>query len=89
MPHGEGFQSSLVRRIAAFLGEIGIRVKPADLPGATFLPGVTIFEGAILADESRLAHPGDPLQEAGHLAVMLPAERAAAIAWSCAAVRHL
>ena len=65
------------------------------------MPGIDIRQGTILVDEARLAHPGDLLHEAGHLAVADPAERGgarlspsdgdemAAIAWSWAALKHL
>jgi len=95
------FADPLTERLAAFVRGIGIEVRAATLPEKTFLPGLEISHGAILVDEARLAHPGDILHEAGHLAVCDPAERGAAalspdggdeltsIAWSYAALRHL
>ena len=95
------FADPLTARLAAFIRGIGIDVRATTLPEKTFLPGLDISYGAILADEARLAYPGDMLHEAGHLAVTDPAERNAptlspsggdeltAIAWSYAALRHL
>ena len=93
---------SLVR-IVQFLEEIGIAVRRAELAEDTFLPGVLVEAGGLVIDAARLAHPGDLLHEAGHLAVLTAAERAkagadlqsgpgeeiAAIAWSYAACVHL
>jgi hypothetical protein len=96
------FADPLTARIAAFIAEIGLPIEAAALTSPTLLPGVTVAHGALLVDEARLAHPGDLLHEAGHLAVCDPAARAslddvsedggeemAAIAWSYAAARHL
>ena len=71
------WQQPETARIARFLESIGLEIRPAEIPGPTFLPGLTFHNGAILVDESRLLYPGDLLHEAGHLAVMSPAERAA------------
>ena len=89
-------------RITAFLHEIGIPARPAELPHGTFLPGLTMNGGAILYDVG-LLYPGDLLHEAGHIAFTPAAERTqlssattftlgddlAAIAWSYAALTHL
>ena len=95
------FADPLTERLAAFVRDIGLPVRAAALPADTFLAGLDIRDGAILVDESRLAHPGDILHEAGHLAVAAPAERRAprlspspademaSIAWSYAALRYL
>jgi hypothetical protein len=95
------FANPLTERLADFIRGIGIVVRTAELPEATFLPGIDIRHGMLLIDEGRLAHPGDLLHEAGHLAVADPAERGAAklspsdgdemaaIAWSWAALKHL
>jgi hypothetical protein len=93
----------VVARIVGFLTSIGLRVQARPVPGPTFLPGITIDKGTLAYDEQRLAYPGDLLHEAGHLAVVPPAERDAmgpdaghdggmemgAIAWSFAAIQHL
>lgn len=69
----------------------------------TVLPGITVERGTVVVDTGRAHHPGDVLHEAGHLAVLPAAERAAvggriaatpaeemsAIAWSYAAAVHL
>ena len=95
------FGNALTERLADFVREIGIDVRAAELPDGTFLPGLDIRDGAILVDERRLAHPGDILHEAGHLAVTDAAERnaptlapsdgdeMAALAWSWAALSYL
>jgi hypothetical protein len=78
-------------------------VEEHEIPDSTFLPGITVREGVLLFDPSRLEYPGDLLHEAGHLAILPPPERQrvsgsfgddggnemAAIAWSFAACRHL
>ncbi len=98
-----GFRDPLVRRITAFLGEIGLAAELNDFADATFLPGIKVAQGVIFVNEERLAHPGDLLHEAGHLAVVpreqrlrlgdnmesTPAEEMMAIAWSWAALKHL
>jgi hypothetical protein len=90
-------------RIVDWLREIGLTVRIAPLGGDTFLPGVTLEPGGLIVDPERLLYPGDLLHEAGHLATMLPAQRAvtgsnagsdmgdeiAAQTWSYAAAVHL
>ena len=95
------FADPLTERLAAFVRDIGLPLHAAALPAATVLPGLDIRDGAIVVDEARLAHAGDILHEAGHLAVADPAERdaprlsptpgdeVASIAWSYAALRYL
>jgi len=56
--------------ITSFLTEIGIVLTWANLPDETFLPGIQVFDGTLLVDESKLKYPGDLLHEAGHLAVV-------------------
>src|SRR4051812_25031443 len=84
--------------ITAFLREIGIDVQFAPIEEVTFLPGLTIRDGGIVVDATKLLYPGDLLHEAGHLAVMTAEARTevsapiegdigmeiAAIAWSWA-----
>jgi hypothetical protein len=96
-------QLELIRRITAFLEEQGFSVRFATVLESSFLPGIAIQQGVLLIDPSHLLSPGDILHEAGHLAVLLPAERSevnelvgndggmemAAIAWSWAAALHL
>ncbi len=90
-------------RIVEWLREIGLRVRLAPLGGDTFLPGVEMEPGGLVVDPARLLYPGDLLHEAGHLATMLPEQRAAtesnagrevgdeiaAQTWSYAAAVHL
>lgn len=90
-------------RILPFLAEIGIVVRERPLSDPTFLPGILIEGGELIIDRSKLAHPGDLLHEAGHIAVVPPSQRAtmggdlksspaeemAALAWSYAASVHL
>jgi hypothetical protein len=95
------FSNPLTERMVAFVRGVGMDVRAGSLPADTFLPGLDIRHGAILVDEQRLAHPGDLLHEAGHVAVADPAERTgpsldptpgdemATLAWSYAALRHL
>jgi hypothetical protein len=96
------FADALTDQIARFIAGLGLPIRPASLAMPSLLPGVAVRRGAILVDELRLAHPGDLLHEAGHLAVCDPAvrpaletvsedggEEMAAIAWSYAAARRL
>ncbi len=92
-----------VHVIVDFLESIGLTVAFTKLLAPTFLPGVDIVEGCLHVDLEQLAYPGDLLHEAGHVAVVTPAERCsmtgnlhsdpgdemAAIAWSWAALKHL
>lgn len=59
----------------AFLTDIGISVIPCTLPTDSFLPGLSIRQGAIYFDKEALRYPGDILHEAGHIAVVPAAER--------------
>jgi hypothetical protein len=65
-------------RIADWLQQIGLAVRLAPTGADTFLPGVTLEPGGLIVDPERLLYPGDLLHEAGHLAVMTPAQRAIA-----------
>jgi len=89
--------------ILDWLQEIGLTVRLAPLSADTFLPGVAVTPGGLVVDLERLLYPGDLLHEAGHLATMLPEQRAcagsnvgsdlgdeiAAQTWSYAAAVHL
>jgi hypothetical protein len=89
--------------ILDWLQQIGLTVRLALLGVDTFLPGVTLESGGLIVDPEHLRYPGDLLHEAGHLATMLPAQRAstgsnagsdmgdeiAAQTWSYAAAVHL
>ncbi len=97
------FKDPTTSAIAAFLRGIGIEVRRGAIPDPTFLPGILIEAGVLIVDEAKLAHSGDLLHEAGHVAVTEPERRKdlngnldegggaemAAIAWSWAALLHL
>jgi hypothetical protein len=88
--------------ILSFVAGIGLGLDDGEIADTTPLPGITMRAGRLVIDRARL-FPGDLLHEAGHLAVMTPADRLAAggqlvatpaeemmaIAWSYAATRHL
>lgn len=65
----------LMEKITSFLNEIGIDCREGMLMESTFLPGIDIQKGGIIYDRQRLKYPGDLLHEAGHLAVLRPADR--------------
>jgi hypothetical protein len=89
--------------ILEWLRQIGLTVRLAALADDTFLPGVALEAGGLVVDPEHLLYPGDLLHEAGHLATMLPEQRAsagmnagfdmgdeiAAQTWSYAATVHL
>ena len=95
------FSDPLTQQLADFVRGIGIDVRQSELGGDTLLPGLDIQGGALVIDETRLAHPGDILHEAGHIAVADPQARMAepftadagdemaTLAWSWAALTHL
>lgn len=96
-----GFANPEIRRMAAFLAEIGIPVIAASSTLPANFPGLDIQFGCVLVDESRVVHPGDILHEAGHIAVTDAAvrdvlrltptggEELSAMAWSYAATVHI
>lgn len=63
------FGDEVTRRLADFISEIGLEVFPVSNLSGTFLPGIRVENGTILADETKLTYPGDLLHEAGHLAL--------------------
>lgn len=63
--------------LLAFLERIGLAWELTDLVEPTLLPGLSIRGGRLLVDGARLAHPGDILHEAGHIAVTAAADRPA------------
>lgn len=68
----------LVRQLLDFIAGLDIPVSLAPLePEACFLPGIRIEHGGLVVDVDSLRYPGDLLHEAGHLAVVPSAERAA------------
>lgn len=93
----------LTETIVTFIRGIGLEVRAGRVEDGTVLPGITVDQGVLVYDPSRLQFPGDLLHEAGHLAVKPPAERTRtganmggdpaeemmAISWSYAAILHL
>jgi hypothetical protein len=89
--------------IAGFLAQVGLRVRFETIDRPTVLPGVAVDRGVLVVDHGKLLSPGDVLHEAGHLALLGPVDRAAAvtdfgsdggyemgaIAWSWAALCEL
>jgi hypothetical protein len=65
-------------RIIDWLRKIGLSVRLVPVDAGSFLPGVTLEPGGLIVDPEHLLYPGDLLHEAGHLATMLPAQRASA-----------
>ena len=63
------FDDDILGKIASFLTEIGILIKPGVVDNETFLPGIDVEKGALVVDEKKLLYPGDLLHEAGHIAV--------------------
>ncbi|MBK8608716.1 MAG: hypothetical protein IPL84_01860 [Chitinophagaceae bacterium] len=61
----------------SFLNEIGIKTKFEKPDEPCFLPGLSIRNGTIIIDREALIYPGDILHEAGHIAIVPAAERAA------------
>ncbi|HTF03831.1 MAG TPA: hypothetical protein VK826_07380 [Bacteroidia bacterium] len=65
----------LIETFHDFLEEIGIVLREGEVPEGSFLPGVTIVMGEVVYDKNKLLYPGDILHEAGHVALLEPAER--------------
>jgi hypothetical protein len=70
------FRDPVTKRIGAFLEDIGLTVRRAELIEPTFLPGLRMEPGGLVVDEARLLYPGDLLHEAGHLAMLTSEQRA-------------
>jgi hypothetical protein len=97
------FRDPTTQRIGAFLEDIGLSVRHAELTQPTFLPGLQIEPGGLIVDEQRLLYPGDLLHEAGHLAMLTTEQRQSqgpdagpdlgyeigAMCWSYAAALHI
>lgn len=58
-----------IKKILAFLTDIGIKHRFETLSEDTFLTGIKIEKGGLLLDLKKGLHPGDILHEAGHIAV--------------------
>lgn len=101
--HGVEFdRADVVKRILAFLREIGLDVHLGAVPSTSFLSGIQVVRNGLRVDVEKLAYPGDLLHEAGHLALMTAEQRGAefprtteaaqeigALAWSFAAALHI
>jgi hypothetical protein len=61
--------------MAAFLGSIGIEMRPGAVDVPTLFPGSLIDRGSLVIDESKLVAPGDALHEAAHIALAPPERR--------------
>jgi hypothetical protein len=59
-----------------FLNEIGILLEFATITEKTFLPGLQIKGNTIVIDTEKWLYMGDIIHEAGHIAVVPPADRA-------------
>lgn len=97
--------TEVVNKIAGFLQTIGLDLIMRPLEEPTFLPGLLLEGGKIIADPEKLLYAGDILHEAGHLAAYgpdlrktigdpLPEQMAGgfemmALAWSYAACLHI
>jgi len=96
---------NITETLIDFIQSIGIIVLDQTIAGQTFLPGITVRNGALMVDKEKLLYPGDLLHEAGHIAVTPVEDRKtlnetdteqfddgnemAAIAWSYAACKYL
>jgi hypothetical protein len=104
MPTKPSFRDPRLSRMAAFLGVIGIEMRPGVIDVPTLFPGSLISRGTLVIDESLLFAPGDALHEAAHVALAPPERRSsdsgflkaadkgeelATIAWSWAALLEL
>ena len=70
-----GFRDPRLARMAAFLGSIGIEMRPGTVDVPTIFPGSLISRGSLIIDESILIAPGDALHEAAHIALAPPERR--------------
>jgi len=75
------FRDPRLSRMAAFLGSIGIEMRPGTIDVETLFPGSLLTRGSLVIDESRLIAPGDALHEAAHIALSPPERRSADFAF--------
>ncbi|MGB3005380.1 MAG: hypothetical protein WBC06_02650 [Chitinophagaceae bacterium] len=68
-------ESMIFEKALEFLKSIGIAIHFMPLDDNCFLPGISIINGEIVVDMEKFKYPGDILHEAGHIAVVPPAER--------------
>jgi hypothetical protein len=69
------FNDPRLRRMAAFLGSIGIPMRAGRVATKTLFAGSLIDRGSLVIDESQLVAPGDALHEAAHIALAPPSRR--------------
>ena len=65
----------LFQKITNFIEDIGIKIEAQTIDEDTFIPGILVKDGAIFYDTKKLAHPGDLIHEAGHVALIPASER--------------
>ncbi len=68
-------QMVLFEQAVTFLRSICVPVHFRSFDGGSFLPGISIVNGEIVVNMETLKYPGDILHEAGHIAVVPPADR--------------
>lgn len=66
------FQDPTISRIVDVIQEVGVQVRSGTVPDDAFLPGIRIDSGGLIVEEQKVAHAGDILHEAAHLALMTP-----------------
>ena len=64
------FRDPIASRISAFLEDIGLTVRRAQLTRPTFLPGIQMRAAGLVVDEERLLYAGDLLHEAVHVVLL-------------------
>lgn len=68
-------REEVIARCYAFIRSCGIEIEERVLEEQTFVPGITIEKGRLIVDAGKMKYPGDLLHEAGHIALLLPADR--------------
>lgn len=68
-------REEIIERCYSFIRSIGIEIEERALNEKTFVPGITIAEGRLIVDPEKMKYPGDLLHEAGHIALLQPADR--------------
>jgi hypothetical protein len=61
--------------MAAFLGAVGVEMRPGVIDEPALFAGSFISHGSLVIDESILFAPGDALHEAAHIALAPPERR--------------
>lgn len=69
-------EMALLEQCIDFLNNVvGIETSFRKIGHNSFLPGLLIYKGTIIIDKDALAHPGDILHEAGHIAIVPAIDR--------------